>query len=61
MYVKQTKSNKNQHIFDVSDIKRMVVCEIIMGIKRLPSFTDYFSSHPLISGGLNKILSRNKY
>lgn len=32
-----------------------------MGIMRLPCFSDYFASHPLLSCGLNHVLSRNKH
>ncbi|KAL4499088.1 hypothetical protein ABPG72_016990 [Tetrahymena utriculariae] len=57
------QSQKKQKLcfFSQNQIKRFIICEILMGIQRLPSFSDYFSSNPLLSGGLNRILGRENY
>nr|DAA80465.1 TPA_inf: Tpb6p [Tetrahymena thermophila] len=47
--------------FTKNDIKRFIICEILQGIKRLPCFLDYWSTNPLISGGLNRFISKMKY
>ncbi|EWS73134.1 PiggyBac-like protein (macronuclear) [Tetrahymena thermophila SB210] len=62
-YNLDSQSLKKQKIcfFSQDQIKRFIICEILMGIQRLPSFSDYFSSDPLLSGGLNRILGRENY
>ncbi|KAL4449930.1 hypothetical protein ABPG74_015049 [Tetrahymena malaccensis] len=57
----QSQKKQKLQFFSQNQIKRFIICEILMGIQRLPSFSDYFSSNPLLSGGLNRILGRENY